>query len=98
MNTVSSDLQSRPPWMLLYADDVVVAASTRKELQQEVQASKDRLERYGMKLNIKKTEYLECGEQTPGTIYNDNEEIPKAIVFKYLGSRFSAHSNALVKA
>ncbi|EYC40903.1 hypothetical protein Y032_0590g385 [Ancylostoma ceylanicum] len=38
MDTVSSDLQSRPPRTLLYADDVVVAASTREELQKEVQA------------------------------------------------------------
>ncbi|EYC38267.1 hypothetical protein Y032_0728g1884 [Ancylostoma ceylanicum] len=33
MDTVSKDLQSRPPWTFLYADDVVVAASTREELQ-----------------------------------------------------------------
>ncbi|EYB94331.1 hypothetical protein Y032_0173g424 [Ancylostoma ceylanicum] len=89
MDTVSNDLQSRPPWKLLYADDVVVAAGTREELMKEVQAWKDRLERYGIKLNIKKTEYLECGEQTPGTIFIDNEELLKASVFKYLGSRIS---------
>ncbi|EYC20643.1 hypothetical protein Y032_0021g335 [Ancylostoma ceylanicum] len=38
MDTVSSDLQSRPPWTLLYADDAKVAASTIGELQKEVQA------------------------------------------------------------
>ncbi|EYC21300.1 hypothetical protein Y032_0019g3737 [Ancylostoma ceylanicum] len=89
MDTVSSDLQSRPPWTLLYADDVAVAGSTREELQKEVQAWKDRLERYGMKLNTKKTEYLECGDQTA----IDSEELPKASVFKYLGSRIAADGN-----
>ncbi|EYC06061.1 hypothetical protein Y032_0078g1173 [Ancylostoma ceylanicum] len=98
MDAVSGDLQSKPPWKLLHADDVVVAASTREELQKEVQAWKDRLERYGMKLNIKKTEYLECGGQTPETIYIDNEELPKAFVFKDLGSRILADGNTMVEA
>ncbi|EYC42513.1 hypothetical protein Y032_0528g2973, partial [Ancylostoma ceylanicum] len=98
MDTVSSELQSRPLWTLLYADDVVVAASTREDLQKQVQTWKDRLERYGMKLDIKKTEYLVCGEQTSGTIYIDNEELPKASVFKYLGSRISADGNTIVEA
>ncbi|EYB81101.1 hypothetical protein Y032_0392g575 [Ancylostoma ceylanicum] len=51
-----------------------------------------------MKLNIKKTEYLECGEQTPGTIFIDNEVLAKTSVFKYLGSRTSADGNTLVEA
>ncbi|EYC34345.1 hypothetical protein Y032_0001g372 [Ancylostoma ceylanicum] len=98
MDTVSSDLQSRPPWTLLYADDVVVAASTREELQEVMQAWKGRLERYGMKFNTKKTEYLECGDQTPGHVAINSEELPKASVFKYLGSRIAADSNTLTEA
>ncbi|KAL6735402.1 hypothetical protein Aduo_005847 [Ancylostoma duodenale] len=98
MDTVSSALQSGPPWTLLYADDVVVAARTREELQKEAQAWKDRLEQYGMKLKGSKTEYLECGEHTPGTISIDNEELPKVFVFKYLGSRISADGNTLTEA
>ncbi|EYC20644.1 hypothetical protein Y032_0021g336 [Ancylostoma ceylanicum] len=51
-----------------------------------------------MELNTKITEFLECGEQTPGTICIDNEELSKAFVFKCLGSRISADSNTLVEA
>ncbi|EYC10880.1 hypothetical protein Y032_0053g2350 [Ancylostoma ceylanicum] len=98
MDTISSDLQSTTPWTLLYADDVMIAASTREELQQKVQAWKDRLEQYGMRLNVKKTEYVECGEQTPGTIFVDDAEVPKASAFKYLGSRISADGSTLVEA
>ncbi|RCN46063.1 hypothetical protein ANCCAN_07929 [Ancylostoma caninum] len=44
MDTISDDLQSTAPWTLLYADDVMIDASTRDQLQQKVQASKYRLE------------------------------------------------------
>ncbi|EYC05890.1 hypothetical protein Y032_0079g1243 [Ancylostoma ceylanicum] len=90
MDTISDDLQSTAPWTPLYADDVMIAATTRDELQRKVQFWKDRLEQYGMRLNIKKTEYVECGEQTPGTILVDDAELPKISAFKYLGSRISA--------
>ncbi|EPB72944.1 hypothetical protein ANCCEY_07976 [Ancylostoma ceylanicum] len=63
-----------------------------------MQAWKDRLEQYGMRLNVKKTEYVECGEQTPGTIFVDDAELPKASAFKYLGSRISADGSTLVEA
>ncbi|EYC35985.1 hypothetical protein Y032_0949g3173 [Ancylostoma ceylanicum] len=54
MYTISSDLKSTTPWTLLYADDVMIAASTREQLQQKVQVWKDRLEQYGVRLNIKR--------------------------------------------
>ncbi|EYC25675.1 hypothetical protein Y032_0011g1328 [Ancylostoma ceylanicum] len=44
IDTISGDLQSTTPWTLLYADDVMIAASTWEELQREVQAFKDGLE------------------------------------------------------
>ncbi|EYC23618.1 hypothetical protein Y032_0015g2748 [Ancylostoma ceylanicum] len=72
-------------------------ASTREELQKEVQAWNDRLERYRMKLNTKKTEYFECGDQTPGTTAIDSEELPKASAFKYLESRIATDSNTLTE-
>jgi hypothetical protein len=64
-------------------------APTRQELELDVQRWKDRLEQYGLQLNIKKTEYMEVGHQTPGTI-NAGEPLEKATCFRYLGSRLSA--------
>ncbi|XP_039472694.1 scavenger receptor cysteine-rich type 1 protein M130-like [Oreochromis aureus] len=50
---------------------------------------KTRLNEYGMRLNTKKTEYLEGGPQTDGTIIIDNEELKKTKEFRYLGSVIS---------
>uniref|UniRef100_W5NL26 ribonuclease H n=1 Tax=Lepisosteus oculatus TaxID=7918 RepID=W5NL26_LEPOC len=86
MDTVTKDIQTRHPWTILYADDVMIASETRHGLEQQVQEWKTRLERFGMKLNIKKTEYMECGDQTSGTIAAGGVQLNKVTQFKYLGS------------
>ncbi|EYC02683.1 hypothetical protein Y032_0098g3069 [Ancylostoma ceylanicum] len=52
-----------------------------------------------MRLSIKKTEYVECGEQSLGTILVDDAKLSKVSAFKYnLGSRISADGSTLVEA
>uniref|UniRef100_W5MKI9 ribonuclease H n=1 Tax=Lepisosteus oculatus TaxID=7918 RepID=W5MKI9_LEPOC len=86
MDTVTKDIQTRHPWTLLYADDVMIASETRHGLEQQVQEWKMHLERFGMKLNIKKMEFLECGDQTDGTIAAGGVQLNKVTQSKYLGS------------
>uniref|UniRef100_W5NL76 ribonuclease H n=1 Tax=Lepisosteus oculatus TaxID=7918 RepID=W5NL76_LEPOC len=86
MDTVTKDIQTRHSWRILYADDVMIAGETRHGLEQQVQDWKTCLERFGMKLNIQKTEYLECGDQTDGTIAAGGVQLNKVTQFKYLGS------------
>jgi len=98
MDTATADLQMPHPWCLLYADDVVLADKDRLALQEKAQAWKDRLMENGLRLNIKKTEYLECGQQTDGTISIDGIPLNKVTEFKYLGSVVSADSETLPDA
>uniref|UniRef100_A0A3Q4I4B9 ribonuclease H n=1 Tax=Neolamprologus brichardi TaxID=32507 RepID=A0A3Q4I4B9_NEOBR len=87
MDTATADLQSPHPWSLLYADDMCLSETENcLALQTQTQAWKDRLSENGMRLNIKKTEYLECGPQTNSTITIDGEPLTKVAQFKYLGS------------
>jgi len=97
MDAVTRDLQKPAPWTLLYADDVALFAETRKDLEEDVIRWKTRLAEFGMKLNIKKTEYMESGEQTPGTI-NVGEPLEKTTCFRYLGSRFSSEGSVQADA
>lgn len=50
---------------------------------------KTRLDENGMRLNIRKTEYMERGSQTDGTISIDGVDLRKTEEFKYLGSVLS---------
>uniref|UniRef100_A0A914VFU1 Reverse transcriptase domain-containing protein n=1 Tax=Plectus sambesii TaxID=2011161 RepID=A0A914VFU1_9BILA len=58
MDVITRDLHQQPPWTLLYADDVMLAATNKADLQHQVQAWSDRLARFGLRLNVKKTEYM----------------------------------------
>ena len=95
MDTVTADIQTAHPWTLLFADDVMLAHRTRRGLERLVQTWKDRLEEYGMKLNISKTEYLQCGPQTDGSIKVGDQDLKKVEQFKYLGSYVSADTDSL---
>ncbi|VDM77288.1 unnamed protein product [Strongylus vulgaris] len=64
-------------------------AENRKELEEEAQRWKDQLGLYGLKLNTKKTEYMEVGGQTSETIYIDEKPIKKTCTFKQLRSCIS---------
>ncbi|ROL44535.1 hypothetical protein DPX16_18246 [Anabarilius grahami] len=57
MDTITADLQSPHPWSLLFADDVFLSSETRAVTQRDTQLWKDRLDEYGLRLNIKKTTY-----------------------------------------
>ncbi|EYC36185.1 hypothetical protein Y032_0925g3062 [Ancylostoma ceylanicum] len=86
----------------------MLAAETREELQAEVQLWKDPreglwvqspLQRYGLRLNIEKTEYMECGARIEnGTICVDGNDLKKVECFKYLGSRIASTGDILPDA
>ncbi|KFD71834.1 hypothetical protein M514_15944 [Trichuris suis] len=88
MDTVTRDLQMPYPHTVLYAEDVVLMAESRQALEEKVIDWKRHMARYGLKLNLRKTEYMELGSQTRGTV-SVNEPLTKALTFKYLGSYLS---------
>ena len=98
MDVVTADIQRPHPWSLLYADDVFLAATSRQELAEQVQLWSTRLADHGLRLNAAKTEYLECGEQTDGSITVDGHELPKSTQFKYLGSAVRTDGDSLSDA
>ena len=51
-------------------------------------------ERYGMRMNTKKTEYVEHGVQEQGTISVGGADLPKSEEFRYLGSLVTTDGNS----
>ncbi|VDP11903.1 unnamed protein product [Heligmosomoides polygyrus] len=93
MDAITRDLQNPLPWKLLYADDVMLASEDKDELEREVQAWCDRLERFGLGLNVKKTEYLTTDVTNSSSIKANGIELPRTSVFKYLGSAIASNAN-----
>ncbi|VDP11342.1 unnamed protein product [Heligmosomoides polygyrus] len=97
MDAITRDLQNPVPWTLLYADDVMLASEDKDELEREVQAWCDRLERFGLKLNVKKTEYLTTDVTESSSIKVNGIELPRTAVFKYLGSAVASDGKLMVE-
>ena len=98
MDTATADIQRPHPWTLLYADDVELADEARTGLESRVQQWDTRLAENGLRLNVRKTEYVEFGEQTEGTIHINGIPLQKVPQFKYLGSVFSNDGDTLPDA
>ena len=86
------------PWTLLFADDVMLASETPYELERQVNQWKERLGQFGLRLNLAKTEYLESGSQSDGSILIDGSPLTKTQEFRYLGSRIAASGDTLPDA
>ncbi|VDO98451.1 unnamed protein product [Heligmosomoides polygyrus] len=97
MGAITRDLQKPVSWTLLYADDVMLASENKCELEREVQAWCDRLERFELRLNVKKTEYLMTDFTESSFIKVNGIELPRTSVFKYLGSAVASDGNQITE-
>ncbi|VDP06675.1 unnamed protein product [Heligmosomoides polygyrus] len=97
MDAITRDLQKPVSWTLLYADDVMLASEDKGELERELQAWCDRLERFGLRLNVKKTEYLTTDVTESSSIKVNGIELPRTAVFKYLGSTVASDGKLVVE-
>ncbi|EYB98254.1 hypothetical protein Y032_0133g1802 [Ancylostoma ceylanicum] len=93
MDAITRDLQRPAPWTLLYADDVMLASEQKEDLQRQTQAWSERLARFGLRLNVKKTEYMTTNLDELSTIQVDGNDLRRTDYFKYLGSTLSADGN-----
>src|SRR6266853_4742151 len=89
MDVVSEAVKDGLVWELLFADDLVIMATSVEELQRKVVAWQRSLESHGLKMSGKKTEVLasckEGGEVV--NIIDKNDKVLKQVDhFKYLGS------------
>ncbi|VDO37871.1 unnamed protein product [Heligmosomoides polygyrus] len=86
MDAITRDLQKAAPWTLLYADDVMLACEDKNELERQAQEWRDRLALFGLKLNVKKTEYLTTDMKELGSIKVSGTDLSRITSFKYLVS------------
>ena len=64
MEEAAKECNSGGPWELLYADDLVITAESRTEVERKFAEWKSCLESRGMKVNIGKMKLLITGDET----------------------------------
>ena len=87
MDRLTDEVRRGPPWMMLFADDIVICKETKEEVEWRLESWKYALERRGMKVSRSKTEYL-CinGGNDDKTVKMEDTKVPRVKEFKYLVS------------
>ena len=76
---------------LRYADDTTLMAESEEELKSLLMKVKEKSEKFGLKLNIQKTEIMTSGPITSWEI--DGKTVETVADFIFLGSKITADGN-----
>ena len=71
---------------MMFADDIVICSESKNRVEEKLESWRYALERRGMKVNRRKTEYMCVNKrQVNGTVKMQGEEVTKVEDFKYMG-------------
>ena len=89
MDRMTDEIREEAPWTMMFADDIVICSESKEQVEEKLESWRYALERRGMKVNRRKTEYMYVNERqdnSSGTVKMQGEEVAKVEDFKYLGS------------
>ena len=89
MDRMTDEIREEAPWTMMFADDIVICSESKEQVEEKLESWRYALERRGMKVNRRKTEYMCVNERQDtgsGTVKMQGEEVTKVDDFKYLGS------------
>ncbi|ROT72113.1 hypothetical protein C7M84_009515 [Penaeus vannamei] len=86
MDSLTKDCRRKAPWNMMFADDVVLCAREKRELEEDLEQWRYALERRGMKISKSKTEYMCLNGTSTGSVEMLQRQLPETMAFKYLGS------------
>ena len=92
MDVMTMTVREAVPWSILYADDIVLCAERREDLEVNLERWRTALEERGLRISRSKTEYMSTSIDG-GSIKMDGEDLKKVQKFKYLGSIVNAKGN-----
>ena len=95
MDRMTDDIREEAPWTMMFADDIVICSGSQEQLEEKLEIWRYALERRGMKVNRRKTEYMCVNERhVSGTLKMQGEEVAKVEDFKYLGSTVQSNGES----
>ena len=89
MDRMTDEIREEAPWTMMFADDIVICSESKEQVEEKLERWRYALERRGMKVNRRKTEYMcvnERQDNSSRTVKMQGEEVAKVEDFKYLGS------------
>ena len=88
---LTETIEKDPPWAMMFAEDLVLFAMTREEVEENLETWRVVFERHGLNISRTKTEYLPSPTNDTGTtVKSVDAELPTVTSFKYIGSLFTS--------
>ena len=95
MDVLTENIEKDPPWAMMFADDLVLCAMTREEVEEDLETRRVVFERHGLMISRTKTEYLPSPtNDTETTVKLVDAELPTVTSFKYIGSLFTSEGGS----
>ena len=95
IDILTENIEIDPPWAMMFADNLVLCAMTREEVEEDLVTWRVVFERHGLKINRKNAEYLPSHtHDTETTVKIADAELPTVTSFKYLGSMFTSEGGS----
>ena len=91
LDEISAGIPGDAPRTMLFADDLVIASSSRIKVENTLEKWRVALENAGLKISRKKTEHLAMNAG-PEIVRMDGYQLKKVTSFKYLGSRVNENA------
>ena len=98
MECLTEDVRSEAPWIMMFADNVVICAERQKEVEERLERWRRALEDREMRISRKKTEYLCVGgrDDDEGELKMQGE-VSRVTEFRYLGSTVQADGDSEIQ-
>ena len=95
VDRMTDAIREEAPWTMMFADDIVICSGSKERIEEKLDNWRYTLERRGMKVNRRKTEYMCVNERlVNGTVNMQGEEVVKVEDFKYLGSTVQSNGES----
>ena len=95
MDVVTENIEKDPPWAMMFADNLVLCAMTREEVDADLETWRVVFERHWLKISRTKTEYLPSPTNDTGTrVKIVDAELPTVTSLKYIGSLFTSEGGS----
>ena len=92
MDQLTTGIRREAPWTMMFADDIVLTAECKNQLEVDLEQWRYALESRGLRISRTKTEYL-CGNKKDSQppIKLQDADVPETEDFKYLGSTIQSN-------
>ena len=99
MDVLASEIDTEPPWAMLFADDLVMCETSKAAVKREPEIWRDQFERHELRVSRTKTAYMPCNDYDNNSRnYEEkqlgHDKLNTVTTFKYLGSKFDSNGGA----